>query len=433
MLRVFEAFSGVGSQHMALKNIGIDHQITYISEVDEQAILSYAAIHHKEQCDLSSTSEEEMKYYMERLNIPLNKKGERINVKGKRLRALYEASVKSNNVGDVSKIDPTNLADFDLLTYSFPCQDISHSGQQKGLVRGQTRSGLLYEVEKIIESKMPKYLLLENVKALVSKTFMPDFKEWLHYLETLGYTNYWKVLNAKDYGVPQNRERVFVVSILNPEKEFAFEQPRELETSVLDLLENAPDKYFLTKEQLSKIRLSFKTQDKLKEILQVGMYDSEKRKNPQMFRVYDPLAIAPTILAKSGGHLEPCIYLGSIRGRYINNPSLRVSGLPTAQHLEVREDPICGTLTTVGKDNMLVNIWCIETPEDIPTIRPEGMDMDIAIRKLTPLECWRLMGFSDEDFVSATSVTSHSQLYRQAGNSIVVPVLESLFRSMFLN
>ena len=165
-IKVFEAFSGVGAQRMALRNLGIPHEVVGISEIDKYAIQSYEAIH-----------------------------GE------------------TENFGDISKVNPKDLPDFDLFTYSFPCQDLSVAGKQQGMVKGQTRSGLLYECEKIIEVKRPKYLLLENVKNLVGKKFKLAFEEWLVYLESLGYTNYWQVLNAKHYGVPQNRERVFVVSI----------------------------------------------------------------------------------------------------------------------------------------------------------------------------------------------------------------------------
>lgn len=177
-LRVFEAFAGYGSQSMALKRLGVPFEVVGISEIDKVANRAYQLIH-----------------------------GETFNF------------------GDISKINAIDLPDFDLFTYSFPCQDISTLGKQKGVVRGETRSGLLYECEKIIEAKRPKLLLLENVKNLVGKNFKPQFDEWLSYLESLGYTNYWQVLNAKDYGVPQNRERVFVVSILGDHQPFQFPKP----------------------------------------------------------------------------------------------------------------------------------------------------------------------------------------------------------------
>ena len=166
-MKIIELFAGYGSQALALKNLGFEVE-SKISEIDKYAIQAYEQLHGK-----------------------------------------------TFNYGDISKIK--SLGDADLWTYSFPCQDLSVAGKQAGISEG-TRSGLLYEVERLLEiaaknKNKPKYLLLENVKALVSKKFKPDFDRWLAKLETLGYNNYWQVLNAKDYGIPQNRERVFVVSI----------------------------------------------------------------------------------------------------------------------------------------------------------------------------------------------------------------------------
>lgn len=155
-LKVFEAFSGYGSQSIALRNLGIDYEVVGISEIDKYAIEAYQATHKQ-----------------------------------------------TKNFGDISKINPKDLPRHDLFTYSFPCQDFSVSGKMNGLIRGKTRSGLLYECEKIIEYHKPKYLLLENVKNLVSSKFKPQFDEWLKYLQSLGYKNYWKILNAKDFGIPQ--------------------------------------------------------------------------------------------------------------------------------------------------------------------------------------------------------------------------------------
>lgn len=167
-----------------------------------------------------------------------------------KLKLIYKATILSNCVGDIMAIDPHRLPDFDIFTYSFPCTDLSVAGQMQGMIRGGTRSGLLYECEKIIEVKKPKYLLLENVKSLVSKKFKDQFNDWLVYLESLGYTNYYKVLNAKEFGIPQNRERVFVVSILNDDKcDFTFPEGQPLRASLSDILESdVEDKYYLSDE-----------------------------------------------------------------------------------------------------------------------------------------------------------------------------------------
>lgn len=172
-IRIFEAFSGYGSQAMAAKRLQRDFpgevafEFVGTSEIEPSAIKAYAAIHGG-----------------------------------------------TPNYGDISKIDWAKVPDFDLFTYSFPCTDISNAGKQAGLSDGSgTRSSLLWECEKAIRDKRPKYLLMENVKALVQKKFMPDFRRWITLLEGYGYSNFWQVLNAKDFGISQNRERVFMVSI----------------------------------------------------------------------------------------------------------------------------------------------------------------------------------------------------------------------------
>lgn len=201
MLKVNELFSGIGAFRKALERLEIPHEIVGISEIDKYAIKSYEAIYGQ-----------------------------------------------ARNYGDISKVDKLDYAD--LWTYGFPCQDISVAGQQKGIVQGETRSGLLYEVQRLLATsalnyELPKYLILENVKNLVGKKFKADFDSWLNWLEELGYNNYWQVLNAKDYGIPQNRERVFVVSILKSiDTGFSFPQPIPLTTTMADFLEDEVDEKF---------------------------------------------------------------------------------------------------------------------------------------------------------------------------------------------
>ena len=164
------------------------------------------------------------------------------------------------NLGDICKVNPDDVPDCDCMTYSFPCQDISNAGKQKGFEQGSgSRSSLLWECEKIIKAKRPKYLLMENVKALVQKKFMPEFKRWIDTLKELGYDNYWKVLNAKDYGVAQNRERVFMVSILGEHPPYNFPQPFELTKCVEDYMEPAEEigeEYFISQDRVTNKVLS---------------------------------------------------------------------------------------------------------------------------------------------------------------------------------
>ncbi len=162
------------------------------------------------------------------------------------------------NLGDVTQIDWTTTPDFDLFTYSFPCQSISVCGSQEGFKEGSgTKSSLLWECTRAIEEKHPRLMLMENVKALVSKKFMPDFQQWQEYLEAQGYTNFWQVLNAKDYGVPQHRARVFMVSILDENAHYSFPKPFPLERRWKDMLEQEiPEKYFLSEKRVEALDIT---------------------------------------------------------------------------------------------------------------------------------------------------------------------------------
>ena len=324
-LRVFEAFSGYGSQSIALRNLGIEHEVVAISEIDKYAIKAYEAIH------------------------------------GPTL-----------NLGDISKIDPKDIPEHDLFTYSFPCQDLSVAGKQSGLIKGQTRSGLLYECEKVIEHCRPKYLLLENVKNLVGKKFKPQFDEWLNYLEGLGYTNYWQVLNAKHYGVPQNRERVFVVSILGEHKPYEFPKPIPLDRRIKDILEDEVDeKYYINKKW--------------------HFTDENEQK-------HDKNEIAQ---------------LDGIKYKAIRT----ISDI----------NKICRTLDTMGGGMREPKIL-------IPQATKKGyIESDFRIRKLTPRECFRLMGMKEDDIDKIQEAgISNTQQYKMAGNSIVVDVLEAIFKNLYL-
>lgn len=492
MIKVFESFAGVGTQRMALKNQGIKHEVTAISEVDEYAILSYHAI-HTANVEVKETSEEEMQRYMEEKNIPLDPKGKRKILKNKRLKDLYVASVASNNLGDISKITDDEIPRVDLFTYSFPCQDISLAGKQEGLDKNSgTRSSLLWECEKIIETVKPKYLLMENVKALVNKKNKPQFDVWLEYLEELGYKNFWQVLNARDYGIPQNRERVFVVSILDENADYKFPTKTPLTLKLKDILEdNVDDSYYLSQEQVDRIQFSnfdqertriqekdysdallardFKdpkcvvvggvgeknfgkqyrqgnriydggiaaclnsspvggaggqsnlTDPKCVKVRQIGHYSTPTRQNSSRYRVYDKETISPTLTSERGGNIDPHI---------IDDNELKT---------QVR---IGGIFDKEGEKHQAGAIWdkeglapTLDTMQGgwrQPSITEELLDnKQIRVRKLTPLECWILMGITDEDFKKANKVVSNTQLYKQAGNAIVVDVLEGIFKQLF--
>ena len=608
-LRLIELFAGIGSQTQALTNIGVPHKVVAISEIDKYAIQSYEAIHGK-----------------------------------------------VNNLGDIRAIEA--LPDADFWTYSFPCQDISVAGKGAGIKEG-TRSGLLFEVERLLiraaeDGTLPKYLLLENVKNLVSKKFKADFDRWLSFLSSLGYTNYWQILNAKDYGIPQNRERVFCVSIRGDHTPFVFPEKQELKLRLRDMIDEVVDeKYYLKESTIRSIinstfnsrRDSIKSGDgvantlmardwKGPQCVQVGEVVGEKwdKMHDISRRVYEPSGISPTIHCQQGGNTElkiaenfvlgglqahqtprtdgispalteamgkgggqtPVIIdtkktdderffkqavetvmenecgvgdtvdafnkkvnrsgvcptittrpegfktailpivedksdnpvIVAMRGRNPDNPSDRTAGAPLEQRLEVNGKGLCNALTSVQKDNLVLEqgkgskeyvarrykefieekgyipemfvaynkmevddiaptltgqcssasgssaVLMMEEPIQVKVATKQGYEEaekgdfvnitypgsktkrgrvgkgiaqtltcgdgnaviteNIRIRKLTPRECLRLMGWHDEqiDKIQAAKI-SGTQQYRQAGNGIVVQVLEFIFKALF--
>lgn len=371
-LRVFTSFSGYDSQLMALRDIGANYECVGWSEIDRWAIKAHNAVFPE---------------------------------------------LADRNYGDITKIDWNAVPDFDLFTYSFPCTDISSAGEQKGFEEDSgTRSSLLWECRRPIAAKRPKFLLMENVKALVSEKYRPLFLKWESWLRSLGYVNYTEILNAKDYGVPQNRERVFMLSILNG-CWYEFPHPVRLEKRLKDVLElEVDEKYFLNERGINYVKKKLGKYTAINgevamcltakgcanwtgtfisdKSIQIGSI-KETDWNRQQYRVYDPTGIIPTITTKSGGGLEPKILM---RGRGFNKGG---------------EADIPGTITGSAweQNNLLDYAGCI--------------------RRLTPRECLRLMDVSDGDIdkIQAAGI-SDTQQYKLAGNSIVKAPMMGIFRNM---
>ena len=405
-LTVNELFAGIGAFRKALINQNIPHEIVGISEIDKYAIKSYEAMY-----------------------------GE------------------TRNYGDISKIERLDYAD--LWTYGFPCQDISLAGDMKGIVKGETRSGLLHEVERLLEvaqeeNTLPEFLIMENVKNLVSKKFIGDFQRWIDKLSELGYTTEWKVLIASDYGIPQRRERVFAVSVRKDKGGYEFPTPIPLEKKFRDFLQDeVEEKYFLRKEifeyferhseECKEKGLGFRFQPMArgdceiaktittregtrgyenfiqeKNCKQVGRLVGDKWKNREnISHVYDVDSLCPTVTAGGGGHHEIKIIV----------PEATKKGYAVAE----KGDSIDIAYINQNKRRARVDkerAHTITTSPQIGTLTEHG------VRKLTPRECWRLMGFTDSDFDKAQAVCSDTQLYKQAGNSIVVQVLEGILKKL---
>lgn len=393
-LRVFEAFAGYGSQAMALHRLHrnypqFNYEVVGISEIDPYAIKAYQAVH-----------------------------GE-----------------TAANYGDITKINWKECVDFDLFTYSFPCQDISVAGLQRGFNENSgTRSSLLWECYKVISIKRPKYLLMENVKALVQKKFMPEFMRWQDALSALGYRNYWHILNSKDYNVPQNRERVFMVSILgNNIASYSFPKTSTLTRRLIHIVErDVPESYYLTDAQIHRI---------------VEHCERKQREGcgfKTNFQYLD--GVAGTISTKYGQRetdtylLEPQIvgYTRDKQGRVIS------------RHLKDIANTI-HTFTGGGHttDQYIAEPKILQRPHgyfkggitDIaPTVKASGyvdnnyLLENYRLRRLTPRECFRLMDVEDNyiDCILASGICK-SRLYQLAGNSIVVECLYQIFRKMFVD
>lgn len=298
----------------------------------------------------------------------------------------------------------------------------------------EQKPGQFFDALRIIEHTQPKIAIAENVKNLTGTKFSEQFKIVLQGLSDVGYNNYWKVLNAKDYETPQNRERVFIVSIRKDIDTgiFQFPEPVLLIKRLKDLLESeVPEKYYV--KDLGKVKAlipQLKNRESLKEdddieaeIIFLGnICPTKSRANPNQGRVYSPNGIAPCLNTVGGGNLEPMILIGS-----------------TQANAFVGDGSICCTLTeAMGKgggqipmisENVKPELY---EQKSIGMILVDGVEVYFRIRKLTPKECFRLMGFddSDVDLLSENGI-SNTQLYKMAGNSIVVNMLEFLFCQLF--
>lgn len=450
MIKVLSLFSGIGAFERACCRIGLDWELVNYCEIDRWASLSYSMVN---QCD-------------ESLNL-------------RDVRTVTAETVRDRQV--------------DLITYGFPCQDISIAGKQQGFVNDSgesTRSGLFFEALRIIKELRPRYAIAENVKALTSTKFKNEFATVLSSLEEAGYNNYWRVLNAKDYGIPQNRERVFIVSIRRDvdEGDFQFPEKEPLVLRLRDMLEPAEsvdEKYYLSTERegvrrlIAELEARYGLSDVAKTgetpvLRQIGNIAKDPNREHIQDRIYDPSGLAPTLNTVGGGNLEPKITIDGLtrdtqkQKARVFNPSGLAASLIATDYKEPPQISVIGQLKggekgrVVDRDGIGYTLTATEYKDPLKIAEPvivgsmqahaavktdgicptltEAMGMGggqvpvhtygVRIRKLTPRECWRLMGFLDEEFDRVHGV-SNSQLYKQAGNSIVVNVLSALLSQLF--
>ena len=662
-LKLLELFSGIQAQERAIRQLPIEYESVGVCDCDKDVLLSAAAMRFNLEDEIKNfnfPSQDKMIEYLQNKNIGYSFEKNKHTITSRtpitKLKQYYISDKLLKNLGDISKIDSLPYAD--LVTYSSPCQSFSVAGKLAGAKKicktcgyeweidfsnpnynykcpycgsvnlDSTTSGLLQEVQRLLSvayknNTLPKYLLLENVKNLVGKKFKPQFDAWIRWLDSIGYNTYCQVLNSKHYGIPQNRERIFAVSIRKDidDGKFKFPEQIPLTTRLKDILEkNVDEKYYLSSDKVESILANFiarqneasginlkdqaTTFDGLTDvahtlmardykgfgnqsmtgviepnietvgnympsghetsrvvdtndiaptvkenhrtvtaivepsIIKVGQVSNE---GSQSGMVYDTNGLSPTICAGCHGYAignilvndEP--FIVASRGRNPDNPSDRTTGSPTEQRLEANMNGTTNTITTVAKDNYVMEpiiyddynsripqdqdaittlttncgasavrngvkiiepVVCeqrtdeglrffkdnvvgtlrtIDACGDKRVIEPDDMnpvrigniygeqfgtgyagnvwDQDSVsptimtaqggnrqplvvdnvkwrIRKLTPKECWRLMGFSDKDCDRASKYVSDSALYKQAGNSIVTSCLVAIFYSL---
>jgi len=383
-MKIFEMFAGYGGASFALKKANIDHEVVGFSEIDKYAI----------QC--------------------------------------YEQNHKGKNYGDCSNIDPRALPNFDLLTGGFPCQSFSIAG--KGLGQLDTRGTLFNEIIRIAEIKKPRYMLLENVKGLMSKKHKETFDKILSELSRIGYKVYCKVLNSKEYGIPQNRERVFFVCFRDKLdlEYFEFPEKEELKIFLKDILEDeVDDKYFLSDKMIQ------------------GIINSNYReRQPQIKDVCGTLKVGgdtKCIIVKNGTKKG---YLKAYEGDGVN---LEQPNSKTRRG-RVQKD-VMGCLQTNDQRGVIVKAKtiCLNSKDGngvqpkiqnrvyssngispaVVTAFMPSIETNLTIRKLTPTECFRLMGFLDDN-INLENL-SNTQKYKLAGNGWEINVVSKLFIEMFRN
>lgn len=420
-LKLFEAFAGYGGASFALQKAGVDFEIAGYSEIDKFAIQCYEQNHSQNHAP--------------------------------------------KNYGDITKIDPHQLPDFDLFTGGFPCQAFSIAG--KGLGELDVRGTLFHDIIRIAEVKRPRYLLLENVKGLTSKKHRATFGKILSELYRIGYDVEWKVLNSKDYGIPQNRERVFFVCKLGrwTVGEFEFPEPEELTLCLRDLLEDEVDeKYYLKSERVQQLLSNvdgkgiWNTNPSGKSIEGEPMFNTQDRHGILQInkgarsgdRIYSTEGIAATLKAQVGGTTQDRAIIQGNNPRHSNNwvynpdgrsPTLRDVSADGSRQPFIKinnatkkgfcegfvgdgvslEQPKSKTRRGRVQKQVSATLQCNAT---------KGVITDtFQIRKLTPIECFRLMGFSNDE-INLTGL-SNTQRYKLAGNGWDINLVGKIFAAMF--
>ena len=492
-IRLIETFSGYGSQALALKYLGVEFEHWKTCEWAIKSIQAYKDIHFTNDTKEISMSKDEMIDYLYNKGISSNynepmTKNQISRLNEKQLKTIIENIEITHNLVNIQQVKGQDLEIIEkeqyeyILTYSFPCQDLSLAGKGKGMADTSTRSGMLWEVERILNelkelNQLPQILLMENVPQVHGSDNVEHFNKWQLALERLGYKSYFQDIIATDYGIPQTRNRCFMVSILG-DYSYSFPNPIPLKLKLKDMLENEVDeKYYLSDKQIKDIQ-SWNAYEKPLENMEKidktnisptlttrsGAYAAgmilikntenyiewEDGKNIQMnCRALKDDKVIATL--NTGGETKILIknatkkgYLEATAGDGIN-----LSNRMEHQRGNVQKDKI-QTLTTSGGNDRGVCVGTYqyaksdkfmngkdrlqlgkEVSDTLQTAPKEGVCYnDLRIRKLTPLETFRLMGVKDEDYYKIAKNQSNSSLYHLAGDSIVVNVLMAIFKEL---
>ncbi len=403
MLKVVEAFSGIGSQVKALKNLNIEHEVVSIIEWDINAICAYDMIHNGEQdlTEYENITKEELIERLSKYNLSLNGKnsaGEKglKSIQLDTLKRIDYAINRTKNLVSITDVRAQDIPDdVDLFTYSFPCQDLSICGSWHNNMTGidrnaNNRSGMLWEVERILKEyvddgkKLPTFLLMENVSNILSKKHSDNFKEWQDFLVDVGYVNKIYTLNASNFGIPQNRRRTYMVSVyggnkkINKKIEKYFVENDLEKTQNSNRLEQTP--------LIEYLRLDYKNKQYKKEADESNPNDTPSRQ-----KIFEDNKLL-------------------FDGRVMKETTIKT--ITTKQDRNPNSGLIAYKSNKKGKSNY---------------------------RNLTPRECFMLMGFDESDFQSLidqnfisrkNNFFTREKLIRLAGNSIVVNVLEAIFKQV---
>jgi len=414
-MKILELFSGYGTASFALKRLGINYEIVGYSDIDKYANQCFKQNHCPDDVN-------------DKLRL-----------------------------GDVKLINPNDLEDFDLLTGGFPCQSFSVAG--KGLGELDPRGTLFYEIIRIADVKKPKYMLLENVKGLTNKNHKITFEKILSEIERIGYNVYYKVLNTKDYGIPQNRERVWFVGFRKDIDKglFKFPEKEELKIFIKDILEPSVDEKYYLSPLLQERFLN---------------YLEEKNKNNCLYQPYNKAIteyVSFTLGTTCGMSTGSSSQIVAMRS-YPRTGTKEEDGERT-QNFEPQKEPISNTISSVQKDNLIYSKKgfdrkSLKESEISPTLvkfmgtggnnvpmvqgianclkvggrvtKPkyyyEKKNDNFAVsqkqlRRLTPKECFRLQGFLNDEI--DLSNLSDTQCYKMAGNGQSVNVVTKIFKEMF--